>query len=187
MFGYIGRTKEKRKKIQEENVKAKEKAKEEQKDRSLKGMRKGQPEPDVHLNKASEETQLEDDDREYYRQEVGEEPDKYLFSARNTGVKRKFEASYNKSKKAKFNEDDNGKRHKSVLNKKHDGYNDKFSMARKKSRVDMKTKGKRKGIDKTGSQKRDFRPIGGKADKPKFKNKKKGKVIDNVYENFYCE
>lgn len=32
-----------------------------------------------NLNLEGIETQVEDDDREYYRQEVGEEPDKGLF------------------------------------------------------------------------------------------------------------
>ncbi|KAB0790723.1 hypothetical protein PPYR_15767 [Photinus pyralis] len=66
--------KEKRKKIQEANKKRKEIEKEELKQKSLKGMHANVP-------KTTEKNSLEenDDDVQYYRDEVGEEPDKDLF------------------------------------------------------------------------------------------------------------
>lgn len=66
--------KEKRKKIQEENKKKKELRKEEHKQRSLKGMQKKK-----EIAKESMEENVveeEDDDAQYYREEVGEEPEK---------------------------------------------------------------------------------------------------------------
>lgn len=65
--------KEKRKKIQEKNKEKKELVKEELKMKSIEGMKKVQdvdkkPEDNVHEDV--------DDDTEYYRQEVGEEPEK---------------------------------------------------------------------------------------------------------------
>lgn len=72
--------KEKRKKIQEENKKQKEEQKHAHKEKSLKGILK-KKENDVLLQKFAKESveksELEeDDDAQYYREEVGEEPDK---------------------------------------------------------------------------------------------------------------
>lgn len=58
------------------------------KERSLKGMQKGKTETDLKMQKAvneanTENVHEEDDDKEYYRKEVGEEPDEgesYFFS-----------------------------------------------------------------------------------------------------------
>ncbi|KAL6443571.1 hypothetical protein ACFW04_001607 [Cataglyphis niger] len=79
--------KEKRKRIQEENKRKKEIQKEEHKEKSLKGIQKKR-ESDMLLQKiAKESTEVskleEDDDAQYYREEVGEEPDKgkYIFNA----------------------------------------------------------------------------------------------------------
>ncbi|XP_026825779.1 protein Peter pan [Ooceraea biroi] len=98
--------KEKRKKIQEQNKKQKEEQKQAHKEKSLKGILK-KKESDVLLQKIAKESveksELEeDDDTQYYREEVGEEPDKDLFQGK-TGTKRphKHIARY-KSKRAKL-------------------------------------------------------------------------------------
>ncbi|XP_012055186.1 PREDICTED: protein Peter pan [Atta cephalotes] len=98
--------KEKRKRLQEENKKKKEVQKQEHKEKSLKGIRKKR-ENDMLLQKiakeSTEKSELEeDDDAQYYREEVGEEPDKDLFQTK-TGTKRphKHIMRY-KPKKAKF-------------------------------------------------------------------------------------
>lgn len=98
--------KEKRKKIQEENKRKKEIQKQEHKEKSLKGIEKKR-ENDMLLQKiakeSAEESKLEeDDDIQYYREEVGEEPDKDLFQTK-IGTKRphKHIIKY-KSKKIKF-------------------------------------------------------------------------------------
>ncbi|CAL7952386.1 unnamed protein product [Xylocopa violacea] len=100
--------KEKRKKIQEENKKKKELQKQEHKEKSLKGMQK-RKESEALLKKIAKEsvemTNIEeDDDAQYYRDEVGEEPDKDLFE-RKIGEKsrKKFIPNY-KVKKQKLNE-----------------------------------------------------------------------------------
>lgn len=71
--------KEKRRKIQEENKRKKEVQKQEHKEKSLKGIQKKR-ENDMLLQKiakeSAEESKWEDDDVQYYREEVGEEPDK---------------------------------------------------------------------------------------------------------------
>lgn len=76
--------KENRKKIQEVNKKRKELKKEEAKEKSLKGMKKKQSERDILIKKIAKESAdlnkiEDDDDAQYYRDEVGEEPDKGLF------------------------------------------------------------------------------------------------------------
>lgn len=75
--------KEKRKKIQTENKRKKELQKQEHKEKSLNGMKK--KESDVLLRKIAKESVQEnqvqeDDDAQYYREEVGEEPDKGKWS-----------------------------------------------------------------------------------------------------------
>lgn len=72
--------KEKRKKIQEENRKKKEAQLQKHKEKSLEGIQKKR-ERDMLLQKfakeSEEKTEIEeDDDAQYYREEVGEEPDK---------------------------------------------------------------------------------------------------------------
>ncbi|KAG9488504.1 suppressor of SWI4 1 homolog [Eleutherodactylus coqui] len=78
--------KSERKKKQEQDVQRKKETKEENKNRSLAGMKRKRPEDedsDVEDPGASAEQDAanvsEDDDAEYYRQAVGEEPDKELF------------------------------------------------------------------------------------------------------------
>lgn len=68
--------KEKRKRIQDQNMKKKEEAKEVLKEKSLKGMKIKSDETKNVSQESQENAVEEDDDREYYRQEVGEEPDK---------------------------------------------------------------------------------------------------------------
>lgn len=180
--GLKRKLKEKRKKVQEDNKKAKEKLKEKHKEKSLKGMKK-ETESDIQMKKisreANEETAVpEDDDREYYREEVGEEPDQDMFSAKPVGVKRPastFHSFKNKRQRIDTNSDSKFKKGFKNKNKfsenRNKGFNKKhkFDDQRNKSK---KNKGGR-GIDKTNSHNRDHRPIGGKfASK---KSKKTGK------------
>nr|XP_021195555.2 protein Peter pan [Helicoverpa armigera] len=80
--------KEKRKAQQEENVKRKQKEKEDLKQKSLEGMKKKQDvtESERLMELANAESQHadmdqdDDDDADYYRQEVGVEPEKDLFT-----------------------------------------------------------------------------------------------------------
>lgn len=69
--------------MQEENKKKKELQKQEHKEKSLKGMQK-KKENEVLLQKIAKESiaenNVEDDDAQYYRDEIGEEPDKGNFS-----------------------------------------------------------------------------------------------------------
>lgn len=95
--------KEKRRQVQEANKKRKEAEKEELKQKSLKGMTK---------SAADKETvEEQDDDVQYYREEVGAEPDKDLFLDNQTKndmskVLRKFtkkkKENYSKNKEDKF-------------------------------------------------------------------------------------
>ncbi|CAH0673824.1 unnamed protein product [Spodoptera exigua] len=91
------RLKEKRKAQQEENVKRKEQEKESLKQKALEGMKKKKEmtESQRLMELANAESQHadmeqddEDDDADYYRQEVGVEPEKDLFT-RDTTKKRK--------------------------------------------------------------------------------------------------
>ncbi|KAJ8922001.1 hypothetical protein NQ315_008639 [Exocentrus adspersus] len=165
--------KEKRKKVQEANKKAKEEAKQAHKEKSLKGMQQGKSEADVESSQAANEDAPveEDDDREYYRQEVGEEPDKDLFSTKRVGFKRKFDAPHFRNKKPKLERTGN------VSSKKPFDKHNKFQADKKfkgkkfKSNKDIKARGK--GVDKTNSRNRDHRPIGGKIANKKFKRKNK--------------
>ncbi|XP_043249579.1 protein Peter pan [Colletes gigas] len=98
--------KEKRKKIQEQNKERKELLKKEHKEKSLKGMRK-KTENETLLRKYAkesvEQSNLEqDNDAQYYRDEVGEEPDKDLFESKAGGKRTKtFQPKY-KTKKQKL-------------------------------------------------------------------------------------
>lgn len=72
--------KEGRKSAQDENKRKKEMKKQEDKEKSLKGMKK-KKESDVLMQKYAKEAYEttkpnDDDDAEYYRKEVGEEPDR---------------------------------------------------------------------------------------------------------------
>ncbi|XP_015120310.1 protein Peter pan [Diachasma alloeum] len=79
--------KEARKKLQRENKQAKEKAREELKSKSREGMKRKREVEEKRVD-FEEERQMEaEDDAQYYRDEVGEEPDKDLFQ--NKSVKRR--------------------------------------------------------------------------------------------------
>lgn len=82
--------KEKRKKIQEENKRNKEEQKQAHKEKSLKGILK-KKESDILLQKLAKESVEkseveEDDDAQYYREEVGEEPDKGIVIILNVNI-----------------------------------------------------------------------------------------------------
>ncbi|CAH1183252.1 unnamed protein product [Phaedon cochleariae] len=175
--------KEKRKKVQDANKKAKEQAKQDHKEKSLKGMKKDDTSEMTKKIPSSNEDGVPyeaDDDAEYYRQDVGEEPDKDLFPVRSA-IKRKFDAPYSQSKRPRLNDErgsrsdkQNGK-FKKFTNKSR-GENgrgfSKFNIRdqsnsphkNKFNKGDSKRGGnsKFKKVDKTNSQNRDHRPIGGK-------------------------
>merc|ERR1712071_59471 len=77
-------TKEKLRKIQDANVKKKEEAKQKLKEKSMEGIRRKQAMVPYSQNEGEEEK--DDDDAEYYRKEVGKEPEKDLFAQ---GIKSK--------------------------------------------------------------------------------------------------
>jgi len=77
--------KEKLRKIQEANIKKKEETKQKLKEKSLEGMRRKQAMTSYAENE-DDENDKEDDDAEWYKKEVGQEPEKDLFT---TGVKSK--------------------------------------------------------------------------------------------------
>lgn len=94
--------KEERSKEQEENKKRKEEEKEEHKNKSLAGMkRKGKiDEDDFEGDDEGEEEVEEQDDADYYREEVGEAPDEQLFT-KGSATKRAYTPKYGKAKKAR--------------------------------------------------------------------------------------
>ncbi|KAJ8679028.1 hypothetical protein QAD02_014815 [Eretmocerus hayati] len=82
--------KENRKKIQDENKSKKEVEKQKLKEKSLQGMKKKKGENEILMEKIAKESYEatksdDDDDAQYYRDEVGEEPDSDMFhsAARN--------------------------------------------------------------------------------------------------------
>lgn len=158
--------KQKRKRVQEENKKKKEVERQELKEKSLKGMKKSDTEKDGPLKRTAEDAQLEeqDNDVEYYRQEVGEEPDKgsfyhifiYLFNCAislvdlftksQSGNRRppKTIHSY-KNKRIKLDRSNNANSGEKIVGRA-------FKINKRIAN---------RGKDKTNSSKRDFRPIGG--------------------------
>lgn len=80
-FLFFRKLKEKRRKIQEKNKEKKEALKHELKQKSLEGIKRKQKENEKLLKKATveggqnEENDEEDNDADWYRKEVGEEPD----------------------------------------------------------------------------------------------------------------
>ncbi|KAH0537858.1 protein Peter pan [Cotesia glomerata] len=110
------RLKEKRKRIQEENKRKKEEQKEEHKEKSLEGIKKKKEavknESDILLRKFAKESyqetkQEDDDDAQYYRDEVGEEPDKDLFQKNTAGKRKSYTPNYKpKNKKEKQSNDE---------------------------------------------------------------------------------
>jgi len=159
--------KEKRKRVQEANKKRKEAEKNDLKQKSLKGMQKTKSETDVIMQKATKEANAEapaedDDDAEYYRQEVGEEPDKDLFMGARTGTKRPPKTFHSfKSKKPRLDVSAEGGKqrfNKAKRGPREDSRNKRPFNKNKKQFGSKNTKNR----DKTNSQFRDHRPIGGK-------------------------
>lgn len=180
--------KESRKSAQKENTDRKEAKKQDHKEKSLKGMRK---ETDHLMKVANRESNLEnpveeDNDAEYYREEVGAEPEEDLFSSLNRAPKRPHQSNYKPNKKPRLETSDKPPRFtskpaKSYAKKKEFGakspIGSRFKTKAKKPPMGgtkksddqrptkRETKGKMrkggKGVDKTNAAKRDQRPIGG--------------------------
>lgn len=153
--------------MQEKNVEKKQKEKQELKQKSLSGM-KAQHETDKLMekavNEANENDDQVDDDAEYYKEEVGEKPDKNLFDEQIRGTKRAFKipAQYNKdNKRIKLSSKSEGRSEKSK-NK----TEDKFKSASK-----FKSKGTKKVGGRGNHPKYGWRNQEGNDDKS-FKNKK---------------
>lgn len=78
---------EKVRKIQEAQRKKKEEVKEKHREKSMEGMKRKQDKEALGKFAENEEEAAEDDDAEYYRSEVGQEPEKDLFTARAKSAK----------------------------------------------------------------------------------------------------
>nr|CAG4638410.1 EOG090X0508 [Cyclestheria hislopi] len=166
--------KEKARKIQEANIKKKEEEKARLKEKSLEGIRKKRALSDVAQNEEAEaDAENDEDDAEWYRREVGQEPDKGLFSApRKSGkiaasggpaAKRaKFEKqkmARNKDKQLKRENDQSFKNRKTSGKKPNEnkkvGFSNKFRVNKKegKSKNIRKSKGNFKGRQKMSKKK----------------------------------
>ncbi|CAH1975407.1 unnamed protein product [Acanthoscelides obtectus] len=179
--------KEKRKRIQEENKKKKEELKAQLKEKSIKGQKEkselrvvtSEQKEEMKIDKNQEENaEVEDDDREYYREEVGEEPDKDLFSSRPGGYKRKFRPPAYGNKKRKTEDGPQRDRNQNQRDTR-DGHKKSVGFKSKKRETFRKgakggggergfkrggkQSGKGKRVDKTNSANRDNRPVGGNA------------------------
>ncbi|XP_042859666.1 suppressor of SWI4 1 homolog [Penaeus japonicus] len=86
---------EQRKREQEKNIKAKMKRLEEHKQKCLKGMR------DYKENLANSDDDERDDDAQYFKEEIGEDPDEALFDKVQPGKKRKADVEDRTQKKIK--------------------------------------------------------------------------------------
>jgi len=138
-------SKEKLRKIQEANIKKKEEAKQKLKEKSLEGMRRKQALAPFSQNDEDGENDKEDDDAEWYRKEVGQEPEKDLFAA---GVKsKKSSLSGPAAKRAK------------IEKKKFEGRSNKSAAGAKKSKSDDRDKGefRRGGFKKSEQRDGKFR------------------------------
>ncbi|XP_063227285.1 protein Peter pan isoform X2 [Bacillus rossius redtenbacheri] len=144
--------KEKRRKVQEENRKKKELMKEEHKQKSLEGMKLPKKEEMETVAKTEDVEEEEDDDVEWYRKEVGEEPDKELFNQeRRLGQKRKvpFRAGVLHKKKKKDNDQSKNVSHKHFNTKASENQTKKFrknkiSVPGRNNKTKFSNKGKRK-------------------------------------------
>ncbi|XP_077288849.1 brix domain-containing protein peter pan [Arctopsyche grandis] len=195
--------KENRKKVQNENVKQKEVMKEEHKKKSLDGIKKKKEKTETQrlMEMAAAESlresggMEEDDDAEYYRQEVGEEPEYDLFTKKSDNRKRRQPSDDTKlrvpKKKVKFDESVK-KEYRSAGSSKDNRNSGKFKKRNDSTKPDRdgkKWKGGRSGHPKYGwkarnaedeqdnkSSKNDRGPKFGKS-KGSFKNndKKPGK------------
>lgn len=94
--------KENRKKVQEENAKRKEENKKQLKEKSMKGMKKLEGDKSIRKESNENTEEIVDDDAEYYREEVGEEPDKDLFTKKPSFKRTKKQFGF-KNKKFKRN------------------------------------------------------------------------------------
>lgn len=117
--------KEKRKQQQAANIAKKEKEKEEHKQRSLAGMKRKNDNDNEEKDNDNEENDDEegekiesdeDDDLDYYRQEVGEEPDKELFDAKPR-KKKSFSISMKKRRKLDAMNDEKTKKSRNLGSK----------------------------------------------------------------------
>ena len=139
------REKEKRKKEQEKNVKKKQREREDHKNKSLEGMKKKedkekswQGEKIAEFKKEQKKLGIDDgkassddDDAAYYEQEVGEKPDKDLFTKRSGGSKA-FEGGKRFTAKKKNIKGSGGK-----FNRKSDNNSDSKSDKKKKRKTQV--------------------------------------------------
>ncbi|XP_022825886.1 protein Peter pan [Spodoptera litura] len=174
------RLKEKRKAQQEENVKRKEEEKESLKQKALEGMKKKKEmtESQRLMELANAESQHadmeqddEDDDADYYRQEVGVEPEKDLFTRDTSKKRRGDEEGPRGFKKMRLDNKIKKKFHKSQeINNQQDGKKP-FRVNQKDGRNFHGNKaGKKFQNDKPGGRKFQHDRPGGR----KFQNDKKG-------------
>ncbi|XP_033729367.1 suppressor of SWI4 1 homolog [Pecten maximus] len=134
--------KELRKKIQDENVRKKEAVKEEHRQKSLAGMKKDENQDGGEDITVADEEEMNDAD--YYKQEVGEEPEPGLFSSTNS-KRRRSESQGPPKKKMRANTKMNGN---TKTNKKTDSKYDKNKSFKSKDKL-KKSKGK-PGFNKKG-------------------------------------
>nr|CAG4649284.1 EOG090X0508 [Scapholeberis mucronata] len=78
---------EKVRKIQEAQRRQKEEAKEKHREKSMEGMKRKEARTALAADAENEIEEPDDDDAEYYRSEVGQEPEKDLFTARTKSAK----------------------------------------------------------------------------------------------------
>lgn len=105
------KVKEERSKEQEENKKRKEDLRVDHKNKSLAGMKRSADD----FEEEDGEVVAEEDDADYYRQEVGEAPDEQLFT-KGRPTKRAYTPKYGKAKKAR-GDDENGAKEKKPMQK----------------------------------------------------------------------
>lgn len=162
------RLKEKRKSKQEENIKKKQKEKEELKQKSLEGIKKKKESTESQrlMELAAAESQNndqdmeEDDDADYYRQEVGAEPEKDLFTPKTSNKRKADDNSVRGFKKMRLD-----KKLKRKYQKNQDG--------------GQQTK--KQGNDKK-FQNKDFKNKNS-GDRDKFRNKGQKKVFGGKVQN----
>ncbi|XP_064610721.1 suppressor of SWI4 1 homolog isoform X2 [Liolophura sinensis] len=141
-----------RKQEQSENVRKKELAKEEHKKKSLSGMkdRKTETDDDGYNSEGAQDTGDDDDDYEYFRQEVGQEPDKDLLLSSGNKRKQRMEVRGGK-KRRKDNTPNQGSPERSV--KKANRGDKKFNKANKNiNKTDLKLKKSDKNFNKSSKR-----------------------------------
>ncbi|GFR93302.1 suppressor of SWI4 1 homolog [Elysia marginata] len=155
-----------RKQRQEANVKKKQQEKDTQKQKSLEGMKRAKDKENQGKTQEANNEEEEDDDVDYFRQEVGEEPEPEMFSQGNKRKRKSQPEGVTKTKR--FRPDKTGIKEKSKK-----GSQD--PQPNKKSKFTFKMNGKSSGTPmrkKTGAaaQKKSF-----KAPKPSNQRKAKRK------------